>query len=65
MVLTLRNVLCTISEQTAYFTLYVIKGLGFYNRGGQCLLRGAHWVVYKTEHFVFKGLICLSYSLTG
>jgi len=28
------------SEQTVTFVLYIIKRLVFYNRGGECLLRG-------------------------
>jgi len=34
-----------ISEQTANFVLCNIKILFFYNRGGECFLRGTHRVL--------------------
>jgi len=34
-----------ILEQTANFTLQNIKKIGFYNQGGECLLRSTEWVL--------------------
>ena len=33
-----------ISEQRVTFVVYVINGLVFYNRSGECLQRGTDWV---------------------
>jgi len=34
-----------ISQQTGTFVLHDISRLVLYNRGGECLLRGTHWVL--------------------
>jgi len=45
-----------ISAQTATFALYHINWQIFYNRGGECLLRGTNWVLTLNVRFVFKKL---------
>ena len=51
MVLTLRlYVFVRFSEQTATFALYNLSRLVLYNRGGECLLRGTHWIFIYNRH---------------
>jgi len=40
-----------ISERAATFALYSINTLAFYNRGGECLLRGTYLVLIWTHAF--------------
>jgi hypothetical protein len=45
-----------IWEQSATFTLHVVKWLGFLTEV-ECLQRGTHWVfILDRMRFVFKGL---------
>ena len=44
MVLALRRVFCTDIRTDSDFCFRQHKLIGFYNRGGKCLLRGMNWV---------------------
>jgi len=45
-----------ISQQTATLALHSISRLVLYNRSGECLQRGTHWVfIYNRQVFSLNG----------